>query len=250
MFYNTNMNDVYKQLYTAIWKEVFPGFEPMEITRFKALYTQDLWLPGVYKSAIGGQDVYASGEYKYKELITPDESKDLGDNVFSKEGIASLKDLIGSLKEKKLTTFRGSRSLNSDELEESDDIYSSTFVYNSTHIFGSQKIMFSYGNRACEYLMACKGNGESSFGIRLWDSGSVSNSFDIHWCGKSANCYFCVDSYDLRDCMFCFHIKSKQYCIGNMQFEEAEYKQLKQMILTEYFAQLNSPNPFVTLRDL
>jgi hypothetical protein len=106
------------------------------------------------------------------------------------------------------------------------------------------------GNSTCEYLVASRGNKDSTFGIRMFDNGGVSNSFEVHWSGKCSNCYFCSNSYDLRDCMFCFSLVSKQYCIGNMQFEEAEYKQLRDKLLQEYFAQIDQPNGFKLLKDL
>jgi len=39
------------------------------------------------------------------------------------------------------------------------------------------------------------------------------------------------DTGDMQDSMFCTNLKGKQFCIANMQFEEAEYRQLKDQVV-------------------
>jgi hypothetical protein len=244
------MDQVFVDIYNVVWKEVFPGVEVMPVDKFREVFTGDIKLPREYKSAFGGMGVYSLADYGYKRFITEEEARERTnkDNFLkSKVEISGLGDLIEKTLD--VAAFRGSRALNSDVVKESDNIYSSSYIYNSAEIQSSQKMIFCSGNKACEYLIASRGNGESTFGIRLFDNGGVSNSFEVHWSGKSSNCYFCSDSYDLRDCMFCFHLVSKQYCIGNMQFEEAEYKAMKEKLLGEYFEQLPS-GKFKGLADL
>lgn len=242
------MDQVFKDIYKKIWEEVFVGIEPLDMEKFKSLYTKDIPLPVAYKSNVTGKDVFYSDDYGYKKFVEPEASKDMEFFRNEKKGIESLADVMRESQE--LALFKGSRITNSDVVVDSDNIYSSNMIFNSGHLHSCQKSLWCYNSKASEYMMASKGNGECSFGIRLLDSGGVSNSFDIHWSGKSSNCYFCHDSYDLRDCMFCFHIASKQFCIANMQFEEAEYHKIKEKILKDYFAQLDSENAFVTLADL
>jgi hypothetical protein len=246
------MNNVFLDIYRVIWKEVFPNVPEMEVEQFRTLFTNDLALPVAHPCTIDAQQtVFSSKEYGYRKFISRTESvKRMEENNWKedKKDIRSLADVLAHVQN--VNSFLGSRQLNSDILEESDDIYSSGYIYGSTHIYNCQKMLFCYNNKESEFLMACKGNASCGFSIRVHDSNGVSNSFDIHWCGKTANSYFCHDCYDLRDCMFCFHLNSKQYCIANMQFEKEEYLHLKEMILTEYFKQLNEPNGFRTLADL
>lgn len=246
------MEQVFQDLYKLIWGQVFSGFEPLPVEEFIRIYTRDIQLPQKVNSALSGSEIFSGiEEYGYQRFITEQEiaQRTEQDNFMkSAQKPNSLQELLTNLKD--VALFRGSRSLNSDVVLESDDIYSSSYIYNSTHLHSCHHMMWCNGNKASEYLMASTENGESSFGIRLRDSGSISNSFDMHWCGKSSNSYFCVDCFDLRDCMFCFHIVSKQYCIGNMQFEKEEYERIKKQLLTEYFAQLNQPNAMVTVKDV
>ncbi len=244
------MSELFEKLYATIWQQVFPGQRAFSLSAAKDFFAKDIILPQKY-STVNGGPVYVSPEYGYKKFITQEETEKRSniDNFMDRtEPIKSLNDAL--TRAHKIALFRGSRAINSELIEESDDIYSSSYIYNSTHIYSSQKIMYSYNIKTSEYLFASKGSADSSFGIRIIDSSSVSNSFDVHWSGKCANTYFCVDSYDLRDCMFCFHLTSKQFCIANMQYTEEEYMKLKGILLKEYFAQLKSPKAFVLVNQL
>lgn len=239
------MNQVFQDLYQLIWKEIFPDFPALPIEDFQNLYTKDLLIPQPKKCQLSGQDIYLSPYYRYQKLASKVALDAKESWQKPKQEINSLSDVLSSIQDVAYSSV--GRVVNSEVVEQSDSIYSSSFIYNSAEIRSSQKMMFCYGHQASEYLLASSGNGDCSFGIRLFDSGSVSNSFEAHWCGKSSNIYFCKDCGDLQNCMFCFHISSKQFCIGNMQFEEEEYYRLKKIILTDYFNQLNQPNAFVSL---
>ncbi len=245
------MNQVFDQIYTKVWNEVFAGIKPLDQEAFKNVYTKDIQLPKQFACALSGTPVYSGTEYGYKKFMSQEENKKRmnTDNFMEpRSDIPNFAGLLGLMKNRSL--FRGSRSINSELVEESDDIYSSSYIYQSTHIYSCQKVMYCYNTKTSEYLLASKGSGDCSFGIRIMDSGNTSNSFDVHWSGKCAHTYFSHDCYDLRDCMFCFHIVSKQYCIGNMQFTEDEYKTMKEKLLKEYFAQLASSNAFVSINQL
>lgn len=245
------MNQVFIDIYNTIWKEVFPNIPPMELEKFKKLYTADLALPKKYQCALSAADIYCNPDYGYKRFISDEERAkrmELNNHMEPKIEVASLVDVLKKTNE--IAMFRGNKTVNSDVVETSDNIYSSSYVYNSFSIHSAQKILFCNGLGPCEYMMACKESKDSNFCIRVMDSGSVTNSFDVSFSGKCSNCYFCHNCYDLRDCMFCFHIESKQFCIANMQFEEEEYRRLKEKILMEYFAQLDNPKAFVSLKDL
>lgn len=245
------MNQVFLDIYATVWKEVFPGIAQMDIETFKKLYTQGMVLPEKRSCSVSGEEIYSNPDYGYKKFVSDKErvKRMEKDNFMEpKETIQSLIDVVN--KTKKIAMFRGSTTINSDVVETSDNIYSSSYVYNSASIHGAQKILFSYDLAPCEYMLASRNSKNCSFGIRVVDSESVSNSFDVSNSGKCSNCYFCHNCYDLRDCMFCFHIESKRFCIANMQFEEEEYNRLKEVLLKQYFEQLSLPNAIVIQKDL
>jgi hypothetical protein len=244
------MNKIYQELFEVIWEQVFPGISTLGVEEFKKHFVGDILLPSQYKCEISGEVVWSSPEYGYKRFISKGESIKRNE----KDNFMEIKEPIGSLSEvlekvKSVALFRGEREMNSSQVEESDDIYSSNIIYNSTHIYSSQKLLWCHNMVQSEYVAASKGSKNTTFSMRIIDSGNTANSFDISFCGNTANSYFCHNCFDIRDCMFCFHLASKRFCIANRQYEEAEYNEMKKKILADYFEQL--PNgKFVGLQSL
>jgi len=235
------MNNTFKELYEVIWKQVFAEVGVIEAEKTKVLWTKDIILPTENKCEVSGEPVWLSPEYGYKRFMTETESmkRTNEDNFMEpKSEMKNLSDVIEKVK--KVAMFKGSRMVNSSVVEESDDVYSSNIVYNSAHIYSSQKIIWGHNLVQSEYLMASKGSKNCTFSIRCFDSVNVSNSFDVSFCANTSNSMFCHDCFDVRDCLFCFHLASKRFCIANVQYEEAEYNELKKKIVDEYFGQLET----------
>ena len=240
------MNQVFKDIYETVWNEVFPGMKRLPVEKFVELFTFDIDLPKKYKCQKTGKDVFMGERYKYPRHICEDEVETFADEIGEVSNLNELRQQIP-----KIALFRGNRNLNSEVIEASDNIYSSNYIYNSQHIYLGQKVMFSENCSESEYLLACRGSEASNFGIRSMDSSKTSNSFDIDWSKNITHSYFVHNCADLRDCMFCFHISSKEYCIGNKQYTKEKYLELKKIILEEYFSQLTSAQkPMVGLVDL
>ena len=53
----------------------------------------------------------------------------------------------------------------------------------------------------------------------------------MSWSGRIVNSFFIQDCADLYECMFCSNIKGKKFCIANVQYDEAEYRRLKDIVL-------------------
>ena len=80
-------------------------------------------------------------------------------------------------------------------------------------------------------MIASQRTSDSINCLRVDDSSSCSNSFNVICSGKIANSYFIQDCSDLYECIFCSHISNRKFCIGNMQYEEDEYYQIKKTIV-------------------
>ena len=91
--------------------------------------------------------------------------------------------------------------------------------------------IFSDNMTNCEYMVASQGVANSAFCVRVADSGEVSNSFEVSWCGKINNCLFLHDCGDMQDSMFCTNMKGGRFCVANMQFDEAEYRRLRDEVV-------------------
>lgn len=125
----------------------------------------------------------------------------------------------------------GDRQIGSTNVAECDGVYHSDRVYRSVDIRKSKNILFSDGVDMCDYVVAGQTSKKSAYVIRVEDSKNVVSSFNVVWSNKVKNSMFIQDCYDVEDCLFCAHLAGKRFCIGNIQYEEAEYRRIKDMIV-------------------
>ena len=149
--------------------------------------------------------------------------------MLPKKSINSVEDLLKIWDD--INFHTGERYLDSKEVAESDGVYNSYGVYRSLKQFGSQYIVFGYNNQNSKYLVASKDNNASTNSIRVDQCTYVSGSYEIIWSAKVSRSMFINNCVDLFECMFCTQIRSKKYCIANMQFEKDEYMKVKEMVV-------------------
>ena len=70
------MNQVFKDIYETVWKEVFNGTKQIPMEKFVELFTTDIDLPKKYTCQKTGKDVFMSERYGYPRYIHEDEIKD------------------------------------------------------------------------------------------------------------------------------------------------------------------------------
>lgn len=157
------------------------------------------------------------------------------DWMMPKKELATIGDFLSAWKD--ANYMKGDKSVESQDVAKSDSVISSQGVYMSTLISGSKNVLFSHGNFFSNYLLACRGNSSCNFGIRILDSIYCSSSYEVRWSDKVTKSMFINDSVDLYECIACFGLRSKKYCIANMQFEKEEYMKIKSMIIDWIFAE-------------
>ncbi len=131
----------------------------------------------------------------------------------------------------KNTTWAANKNLNSVDVAKSDNVYRSQGVYNSSYIFNSRNIVFSQQLLACQNLIASHHNDACSNSIRISDSVNSSYCFNVSWSSKIARSLFIHNSSNLYECMFCQNLRSRRYCIANIQFSPEQYFTLKKQII-------------------
>lgn len=149
--------------------------------------------------------------------------------MLPKTKINNLQELIDIWNTVNLTTTE--RVYDSINVIKSDTIYRCENVYRSTDCSDSKNLVYCDSCGTSEFLLACGRSGTCNFCIRCDDSKDCSNSYNVICSNKVSNSLFIQDCFDLYECMFCSHIASKRFCIANMQFEEQEYYEIKQLII-------------------
>ncbi|MCL4353109.1 hypothetical protein M1615_01390 [Patescibacteria group bacterium] len=213
-----------------IFKDVFGIENKYTLEELKKKFAIDIPSVRKVKCALSNTDTwtFSSGEEKIasQQAITEQFKKD--EWIKKKKQLNSIEDILSSWQE--INYLTGEKYISSKDVADSDGIYNSASVYHSVSIFDSKNIIFSYKIFDCNYMLASRDNSSCTLGIRMKESIFCSSGFEISWSNKVSKSMFIHDSYDLYECLFCSHLRSRKYCIANMQFEKEEYLRLKKIV--------------------
>lgn len=220
-----------KAILDQIVGQIFGYKNPLSLEQFMQKYAFDVRLPSQVSDSTTGEITWASSinPTKFMTLTNARESTKDTDNMLPKRPVNSIEDILAVWNETNYRTTE--RYLESINVHESDCVTGSENVYRSQDITRSKNVVFSDGAVNCEYVAGVQRTIGSTFSVRTEDSQNISGSFSVSWSNKISNSFFISDCFDLMDCMFCTNIAGKQFCIANMQFEEAEYKKIKDLVV-------------------
>ncbi len=219
-----------KLIIDKIVGQVFGYQNPLTLEQFMEKFAFDIRLPQQVYDSTDNSITWAQSTNPTKFMKMENARTDDGTDGFRPaRPLASLQDVLAAWNEINYTTTE--RQMESLNVAESDSIDNSQNVYRSQDIKNSKNIVFCDGVGNSEFVAASQRSGAVAFGIRIEDSGDVSNSFGVSWCGKVTNSLFIHDCGDMHDSMFCTNMRGGRFCIANMQFEEAEYRRLREEVV-------------------
>lgn len=220
-----------KEILDKVIGQIFGYQNPMTLEQFMEKYAFDIRLPQQTFDSTTNEPTWAQSTNPTKFITMKNAwaRQEVDDWIIPKRPINSLQDILTAWNEVNFTATE--RQIDSTNIAESDNIYFSENVYRSQDIHTAKNIIFSDSVQQSEFIIAGQRSTASSFCVRLEDSKECSNSFGISWSGKITNSFFLHDCSDMQDSMFCSHMSGKRFCIANMQFEEAEYMQLRQQVI-------------------
>jgi len=214
-----------------IFMNIFGQKNPYTLDELLSKFAFDIKLPQKVIDSLTSKETWAESINPSK-FITQD-NMEAYDKKYGwmqkKKEVNSLEDILKLWKKINLTTTE--RIYDSENVHKSDTIYRSENVYRSLDCRDCKNVLFSDGCGNSEFILGCQRTGGSNFCIRVDDSGSCINSYNVICSAKVSNSFFIQDSKDLDECMFCSHISNKKYAIANMQFEKDEYYEIKKQIV-------------------
>jgi len=222
-----------KQVLDKIVGQVFGYRNPYTLEQFQQKYAFDVRLPSeVYDSTTGEKTWAAStNPTKFMTLTNTRKFFETNEGMLAKRDLPDIQSILSAWNETNYTsTERMFESLN---VHESDCIYNCENIYRCQDVNASKNMVFCDGMQpgGNEFMAASQRSRNSTYGIRIDDSQNISNSFSVSWSNKVSHSLFMNDCFDVTDSMFCSHIGGKQFCIANMQFEEAEYRKLRDIVV-------------------
>jgi len=223
-------------LLDKIVEQVLGYKNPLTIEQFMEKFTFDISLPQQVIDSLDGSVTWAQSVNPTK-FVKMENARGLEIAGSSKETdylrpprqLNGIDDVLAAWNEINLTTTeRVNDSLN---VSESDNIEQSENIWRSTDVRRSKNVILTDGAYNCEFVAGGQRSRDSTFCIRVEDSGDVTNSFGVSWSGNITNCLFMHDTGDMQDSMFCSNLMGKRFCIANMQYDEAEYRRLRDLVV-------------------
>lgn len=216
--------------------QIFGYKNPFTLDEFMQKFAFDIRLPQQVTDALDGKPTWALSTSPVKFVRAENaRNADIGgagvdtDRLRPARPINSLDDVINAWNEVNFTTSE--RVNDSENVSESDVITNSENVFRSQDIRRCKNVLFCDGMQECEFIAASQRNGKLTFGIRMEDSGDCTNCFAVSWSSKLTNCMFIHDSIDMQDSIFCTGMRGKRFCVANMQYDEAEYRKIREMVV-------------------
>lgn len=223
--------DIAKQILDKIVGQIFGYQNPWTLEQFAQKFAFDARLPSQVFDTTTNEPGWVQSTNPTKFMTLPNIRKraEIDDFMLPKQQVKNIQDILAVWNQTNYTAT--DRAIDSVNYAESDNVIGSENVYRCTEAIRSKNVIYSESPVECEYMAGIIRTQRSSFCIRTEDSQNIANSFSVSWSNKVTNSFFINDCFDVTDCMFCSHIAGKQYCIANMQFEEAEYKQLRDQVV-------------------
>lgn len=220
-----------KVILDKIMGQVFGYQNPFTLEQFMNKFAFDIRLPQQVYDSTTNKPTWAqsTNPTRYITMQNAWDRQDVGGWDIPKKPLENIQDILQAWNEVNLTATE--RFIDSTNVAESDNTYFSENVFRSLDSVRSKNIVFSDGSVDSEFIAAGQRSNTSSFCVRLEDSQRCSNSFSVSWSDSITNSFFMHDCKDIADSMFCSHLSGKRFCIANMQFEEAEYKRLKDVVI-------------------
>lgn len=224
-----------QEILDKIVGQVFGFKNPMSLDQFMQKFTFDVKLPQQVNDTYDGSLTWAQSTNPLKFMkmanargIEIGGASQATDWLRPSRSLNDIDDIMAAWNEINFTTTE--RLNDCINVSESDNIEFSENIFRSQDIRRSKNIVLSDSLGGCEYMAASQRCRDSVFSIRVEDSGECSNCFSISWCGRITNSFFIHDASDMQDSMFCTNIMGKRFCIANMQYDETEYKRLRDIV--------------------
>jgi hypothetical protein len=204
---------------------------PFTLEQFLQKYAFDVELPVQVNDSTTGEATWTQSVNAAKFMtLTNARARGKGDDWMPKKRpLHSIEDILSVWNEINYITTE--RQIDSINVAESDNIYSSENIFRTQDVVNSKNLVFCDGLMSCEYVAASQRSRNSNYCARIEDSKDCSGSFSVSWSGRVVNSLFIQDCGDLYECMFCSNLKGKKFCIANMQFEEQEYRKIRDMVV-------------------
>jgi hypothetical protein len=205
----------------------------------------------IRKSSLSGKPVaYAIKEYSPdSKWISLDESEKVKNAPFSINEIKDMDSLLAAVRSR--AYYAGNIVLgNSGNVELSSNITNGFFVHECSMLSDCQYIAECSTGRITTDSFGTYGPGETDFCIRCTQTYRDRRCFELWVAQNCSDCYYSYNISGCTDAMFCFNIKSRKNCIGNLELGPGKYKSIKAHLLEQMADELEKNKRLPSLVQL
>jgi hypothetical protein len=197
------------------------------------------------KSELSGKEVIFTGDYtKPVKVISHDEMARYQDIILGSElNINEIKDIDSIVDALRGNIYYTGNSLlgNSRETLLSNRVFDSQYVYDSHEVFYSKFVAHSHIVKYGTYIFGSESAGKNSnFLIKGYEIYEASGMVECLRVYHSTYCTYSANLEQCADCIFCFNLRAKKRCIGNLELPPDKYKALKGKLQEDIRATLRS----------
>ena len=229
------------------------GQEIGELDEFAPYLSETNWPYVMGKSCVSGKGVLLSGPH-YRKSARFASQEEIPSLKFAPVSINSIKDidsLFAAASEN--AVYCGNKIFGkSIGVETADNIVDGIELHKSHDIYQSKYMAYCSVGRY----------GESSFGVNNFQF--ARNSMRCHICFLKgaqrcfetyltcgiSDSYYTMNCTSCTDLMFCFNLRSKSNCIGNLQLSRERYLALKQKLVSEMAEKLKVDKRLFSVADM
>lgn len=211
--------------------QLFGYQNPLSLEQAMTRFAFDVRLPQQVFDSISGEPTWAAalGQGRYMTMDEVRRRLHGAEELRPHRELQSIDQVLNAWDE--INYASAERQIASTNVAECDGVYHSDMVYRSIDVRKSNNVLFSDGVDDCDHVVAGQTSKKCVYSIRVEDSKNITTSFNVVWSNKIKNSFFIQDCYDLEDCMFCAHLAGKRFCIANIQYSEADYRRIKDVVL-------------------
>ncbi|PIT84961.1 hypothetical protein COU37_00355 [Candidatus Micrarchaeota archaeon CG10_big_fil_rev_8_21_14_0_10_45_29] len=135
-------------------------------------------------------------------------------------------------------------------IEKSSNLQNSFYMLESGNYDGCKYTAYSTVGRFSEDSYGGNGIGNSSIVLKCKETFENKRCLEAWMSQYVSDCYYSYALANCSDCMFCFHLKGKKHCIGNLQLTPEQYKQIKKKLLSQMLSYLKEHKRLPSLAEI
>ena len=238
-----------------IMSKVLLGEEIGELEEYRGYLTKHLEQVLTKKSAISGKEVtlFTHNFCKDAKFICNDEIEEYNKRLRNlKLDINEIKDIDSVLQALSDELYYCGSIItgNCNEVNKSDGISNSVYVHESSEIYDSKYVAFSNSIRSGEFVFGTNWSGDDKFLLKGYETSMVVRCMETIRTAICSDCYYVASVDECKDCMFSFNQIGKRNLIGNVEFPQNEYKEMKDKLISDIRESLKSKKTIPTMVDI